>query len=75
MGQGSVGLMEFDHEVASLRLLNAAAPLYFVVADLQSSKDTVEILDRLNQCFPVPLDSTQVGVQTLSIHASFYSLL
>jgi hypothetical protein len=60
MGPGSVGLMEFNVDSCNLRILANKAPLYFVVADLNATKDTVCILRSLNDCFPVPSESNQV---------------
>ena len=59
MGSGSVGLMSFDVQGCQLRVLSNREPLYFVVADLKASKDTVVILRSLQQCFPFPSDSIQ----------------
>jgi hypothetical protein len=32
--------------------LQFAEDMYFVIVDLQAQKDTVEILARLNRCYP-----------------------
>jgi hypothetical protein len=42
-----------------IRLLYNHVPLYFVVASVMGSKDTVAILRALNACFPFPTNSTQ----------------
>jgi hypothetical protein len=33
-------------------ILQFAEDMYFVIVDLQAQKDTVEILARLNRCYP-----------------------
>jgi hypothetical protein len=60
MGPGCVGLMEFNVDACNLRIITNKSPLYFVVADLKSTKDTVCILRSLNDCFPIPSESNQV---------------
>lgn len=60
MGAQAVGIMTFDGlQPADLRVLQPAAPLHFVVVDLHAFKDTVCILQQLNDCFPVPANETQ----------------
>ena len=59
MGSGSVGLMTFDNDYRSLQLLANKTPLYFVVADLNASKNTPAILRGLRQAFPTPKSSTE----------------
>ena len=54
MGSGSVGLMTFDNDYRSLQLLPCKTPLYFVVADLNATKNTTAILRGLRQAFPTP---------------------
>jgi len=58
IGEG-IGVMEFSGGSCSLRRLFCQSPLYFVVADLNSSKDTVVILRDLSSCFPFPQNPTQ----------------
>ena len=60
MGSHAIALMTFDGAHCSLRRLRCGANLYFVVVDLNASKDTVVILRDLNACFPAPADPTQV---------------
>jgi len=60
MGSGSIALMTFDADHCDLRILRCPQTLYFVVADLNASKDTILILKSLNDCFPEPKDSLQV---------------
>jgi galactokinase len=52
MGKNKIAKMEFIGETCSLQIIPNKNPLYFVVADLKSSKNTVLILDSLNSCFP-----------------------
>jgi galactokinase len=59
MGANAIGIMEFDGDSCLLRKLSCRSPLYFVVIDLKSSKDTVTILRELNDCFPYPQTETQ----------------
>lgn len=61
MGPDSIGLMTFDNQKCSLSShLPCGAALYFVVVDLNASKDTMVILRELNKCFPVPANNKQV---------------
>lgn len=60
MGPARIGCMEFDRTDCHLQLLSCKTPLYFVVADLNRGKCTVEILRSLSACFPFPLDETAV---------------
>jgi len=39
--------------------------LYFVIVDLQAQKDTLEILNRLNRCYPFAENDMERGVQEL----------
>ena len=72
MGAGSIGLMDFDGEDCHLRIIACNQPLHFVVADLKASKDTVKILGSLQECFPFPLDSTQVHTSCLLMCVHLY---
>lgn len=45
-------LMTFDGEQVEISELTVAKPFYFVIVDLGETKDTQEILLRLNQCYP-----------------------
>lgn len=60
MGPDAIGVMEFDCAKCVLTKLKCAAPLHFVVFDLNASKDTMVILRELNDCFPQPANETQV---------------
>lgn len=62
MGPGRIGCMEFDREDCHLRTLSCREPLYFVVADLNRKKNTVEILRSLSACFPFPHDKKSVRI-------------
>ncbi len=58
-------LMTFDGDRLDTAELQVKQDLYFVVVDLQSQKDTMEILNRLNRCYPFPDNPIQQGVQEL----------
>jgi len=58
-------LMVFDGDRLDTQELQVHDELYFVVVDLQSRKDTLEILNRLNRCYPVAENETEHGVQEL----------
>jgi len=58
-------LMTFDGDRLDTRELQAGKEMYFVVVDLKSRKDTVEILNRLNRCYPVAENDLERGVQNL----------
>lgn len=57
-----VSLMEFDGDDLFVSPLEVGADLHFVFADLNSSKNTQEILNQLNSCFPIPKNDLEVGV-------------
>lgn len=44
--------MTFDGNEVSVKTLKIKNPLYFVISDLNSHKDTVKILADLNKCYP-----------------------
>jgi galactokinase len=56
-------LMTFDGDSLETRPLTVAAPLHFVLVDLQAHKDTRRILEDLNACYPVARNGIQRGVQ------------
>ena len=58
-------LMTFDGDYLTTVALRPSRDLYLVVVDLQAKKDTVEILARLNKCYPHATDETKRGVQEL----------
>jgi UTP-glucose-1-phosphate uridylyltransferase/mevalonate kinase len=45
-------MMTFDGEQTDVTELSVGKDLYFVIVDLCASKDTKEILAKLNQCYP-----------------------
>jgi UTP-glucose-1-phosphate uridylyltransferase/mevalonate kinase len=58
-------LMTFDGDRLETTTLQVNQPLYFVIVDLQAKKDTMEILNRLNRCFPYAENEVERGVQEL----------
>jgi UTP-glucose-1-phosphate uridylyltransferase len=58
-------LMTFDGDRLETAELQVNQPLYFVIVDLQSQKDTMEILNQLNRCFPFARNDIERGVQEL----------
>jgi UTP-glucose-1-phosphate uridylyltransferase/mevalonate kinase len=58
-------LMTFDGDRLETTELQVQAPLYFVIVDLHAKKDTMEILNRLNRCYPIAESETERGVQEL----------
>jgi len=58
-------LMTFDGDRLDTKELRAAKDLYFVIIDLMGRKDTIEILHRLNRCYPVPENDVERGVHEL----------
>ncbi len=58
-------LMTFDGDRLDTDALTVASELYFVVVDLQSKKDTMEILNRLNRSYPIAESEVERGVHEL----------
>ncbi len=58
-------LMTFDGDRLETTALQVNQPMYFVIVDLQSKKDTMEILNRLNHCYPFAENDLERGVQEL----------
>jgi UTP-glucose-1-phosphate uridylyltransferase/mevalonate kinase len=58
-------LMTFDGDRLETTELQVNQPLYFVIVDLEAQKDTLEILNRLNRCFPFAENEVERGVQEL----------
>ena len=58
-------LMTFDGDRLETTALQVNQPLYFVIVDLQARKDTMEILNRLNRCYPYAENEVERGVQEL----------
>jgi UTP-glucose-1-phosphate uridylyltransferase/mevalonate kinase len=58
-------LMTFDGDRLETTELQVNQPLFFVIVDLQAQKDTLEILNRLNRCYPFAENEVERGVQEL----------
>jgi UTP-glucose-1-phosphate uridylyltransferase len=58
-------LMVFDGDRLDTQEFQVSDKLYFVIVDLQSHKDTLEILNRLNRCYPVAENEVEGRVQEL----------
>jgi UTP-glucose-1-phosphate uridylyltransferase/mevalonate kinase len=58
-------LMEFDGERLSTEEIRPAKDLFFVIVNLNASKDTLEILKRLNRSYPFAEGPLERGVQDL----------
>jgi UTP-glucose-1-phosphate uridylyltransferase/mevalonate kinase len=58
-------LMTFDGDRLETEELHVNEPLYFVLVDLQAKKDTMEILNQLNRCYPFAKNEVERGVQEL----------
>jgi galactokinase len=56
-------LMIFDGEEIDLFKLKVSEDLFFVIVDLGGSKNTQEILQKLNQCYPFATNEIQQNVQ------------
>ncbi len=58
-------LMTFDGDRLDTTELRVKHDLHFVIVDLQAHKDTMEILARLNRCYPFADNEMERGVQEL----------
>jgi galactokinase len=58
-------LMTFDGDRLETQELQLNTDLHLVIVDLDAHKDTVKILDRLNQCYPFAANEIERGVQEL----------
>jgi UTP-glucose-1-phosphate uridylyltransferase len=58
-------LMTYDGDRLDVEELQVPEDLYFVIVDLNAEKDTMEILARLNRCFPYAENEIEHGVQQL----------
>lgn len=58
-------LMTFDGDHLEVTELRVPADMYLVIVDLQAQKDTMEILARLNRCYPFAENEVEQGVQHL----------
>jgi len=56
-------MMIFDGDRLDVKELNVPRDLHFVIVDLHASKDTREILNKLNHCYPFADDDSQRNVQ------------
>ena len=56
-------MMVFDGERIDVIEVNVPNDLFFVIVDLGASKDTKEILSKLNQCYPFADSEIQKNVQ------------
>ena len=74
-------LMTFDGDRLDTTEVQIKQELYFVIIDLAAQKDTMEILNRLNRCYPFAENDIEKGVQELlgsknktMIHAAIEAL-
>jgi UTP-glucose-1-phosphate uridylyltransferase/mevalonate kinase len=58
-------LMTFDGDRLDTSEFQVKDELYFVIVDLHAQKDTLEILNRLNRCYPIAENDVERGVQEL----------
>ncbi len=58
-------LMVFDGEHLDTTEIQVKKELYYVIVDLCAKKDTLEILKRLNHCYPFAENTIEEGVQQL----------
>jgi UTP-glucose-1-phosphate uridylyltransferase/mevalonate kinase len=58
-------LMTYDGDHLDVEELQVPEDMYFVMVDLNAEKDTMEILSRLNRCFPYAEGEIEQGVQRL----------
>jgi len=58
-------LMTYDGDHLDVTELQVPEDMYFVIVDLQAQKDTMEILSRLNRCYPFAENEIEQGVQQL----------
>ena len=56
-------MMTFDGDQIDVNEFHVTQDLFFVIVDLGSSKDTKEILHRLNHCYPFAENELQKNVQ------------
>lgn len=58
-------LMTYDGDFLDVEPLRVPLPLHLVIVDLCAKKSTVEILAKLQACFPFPQDEDAYNVQRL----------
>lgn len=56
-------LMTFDGDMTHVKELSVKKDMHFIIVDLHSSKDTKEILNQLNHCYPFADTGIQKKVQ------------
>jgi UTP-glucose-1-phosphate uridylyltransferase/mevalonate kinase len=56
--------MTFDGDQLDVRELSTPSPLHYIIVDLKAGKDTREILQGLNRCYPFAQTEMQRAVQT-----------
>ncbi len=56
-------MMTFDGDRVDVTEVAVGGDFYFVIVDLCAGKDTVEILSKLNKCYPFAENDLQRGVQ------------
>ena len=56
-------MMTFDGDRIDVEEINVSKDLYFVIVDLGAGKDTRQILNRLNHCYPFAENEMQRNVQ------------
>jgi UTP-glucose-1-phosphate uridylyltransferase len=57
--------MTFDGDRLETHEIKISGELYYVIVDLKSQKNTLEILNKLNRCFPFAENELESGVQNL----------
>ena len=57
-------VMTFDGDRIDVKEVPVSKDLHLIIVDLQAEKDTREILNRLNRCYPFPETDLHRGVQT-----------
>jgi UTP-glucose-1-phosphate uridylyltransferase/mevalonate kinase len=58
-------LMTFDGDRLETHEINVNKEMHFVIVDLQARKNTLEILNRLNRCYPMAENQMERDVQEL----------
>jgi len=58
-------LMTFDGDRLDTQELQVRDDLHLVIVDLMAEKDTMEILNRMNRCYPIAENELERGVQKL----------
>ncbi|HJW83907.1 MAG TPA: sugar phosphate nucleotidyltransferase [Anaerolineae bacterium] len=58
-------LMTFDGDRLDTQELQVSRDVHYVIVDLRAQKDTLEILNRLNRCYPFAENEVERGVQEL----------